>query len=99
MNLETDLRAITNWFFENYMILNSEKCHYMCIWKNCTDDMFLHNSKKFRNNKKETILGATIDNKLSSDSHISKVCKKVGQKSSAPSWISAFIDLNKRQSF
>ena len=78
MNLETDLRAITNWFFENYMILNSEKCHYMCIWKNCTDDMFLHNSKKFRNNKKETILGATIDNKLSSDSHISKVCKKVG---------------------
>ena len=39
MDLQTDFRAIANWFFENYMILNSEKCHYMCIGKNCADDV------------------------------------------------------------
>ena len=26
---QTDFKAISDWFFENYMILNSEKCHYM----------------------------------------------------------------------
>ena len=35
MDLQTDSRAITNWFFENYMILNSEKGHYVYIGKNC----------------------------------------------------------------
>ena len=25
--------ALTKWFFENYMVLNQKKCHYMCIGK------------------------------------------------------------------
>ena len=47
------------------------------------DDTFLHNGKKFKNSKKETILGVIIDNKLTFDSHINRMCKKVGQKLSA----------------
>ena len=98
MNLKTDFRAIKNcFFFLNYVILNSEKCHYMCIGKNCADDTFLHNGKKFRNSKEEIILGVIIDNKLSFDSHINRICKKAGQRLSAISWISAVIDSNKRQ--
>ena len=65
-------------FFLNYMILHSEKCHYMCIGRNCADDAFLHNGKKFKNSKEETILGVIIDNKLSFDSHIKRICKKAG---------------------
>ena len=79
------------------MMLNSEKCHYMCIRKNCADDTFLHNDKKFKNSKEKTILGVIIDNKLTFDSHINKIFNKAGQKLSEPSRISAFIDLNKRQ--
>ena len=97
LNLQTDVRALTNLFFENYMILNSEKCHYMYIGKNCVDDTFLQNGKKFKNSKEETILGVIIDNKLPLDSHINRICKKAGQKLSALSQISAFTDLNKRQ--
>ena len=55
----------------------------MCIGKNCADDTFLHNGKKFRNSKEEIILGVIIDNKLSFDSHINRICKKAGQKLSA----------------
>ena len=78
------------------MLLNSEKSHYICIGKNCADDMLLHNGKKFKSSK-ETILRIAIDNKLSFDSHINRICKKAGQKLSALSQISAFTDLNKRQ--
>ena len=46
---------------ENYIILNSEKWNYMCIWKNFTDDTLLQNDKNIKSNKEETILGAIID--------------------------------------
>ena len=97
MNLQTDFREITNWFFENFMILTSEKCHYMCIGKNCADDTFLYNGKKFKNSKEETIVGVINDNKLFFDSHINRICKKADQKLSALSRTSAFIALNKIQ--
>ena len=81
MNIETDFRAIINWFLNDYMILKSEKCHYMCIGKNCANDTFIHNGENFKNSKEETILSVIINNnKLTVDSHISKTCKKVGQK-------------------
>ena len=50
----------------------------MCIGKNCADDTFIHNVKKFKNSKEETILGVTIDNKLTFSSRIKKVCNKAG---------------------
>ena len=39
----------------------------------------------------------TIDNKLTFDNHIKRICKKAGQNSSSLSRILAFIDLNKGQ--
>ena len=32
-----DFREITNWLLENYLILNSEKCFYICVGKNCEE--------------------------------------------------------------
>ena len=29
--LEKDFRVLTEWFFENYMVLSQKNCHYMCI--------------------------------------------------------------------
>ena len=62
------------------MILNSEKCHYMCIGKNCADETFIRNGKKFKSSKEETFLGVIIDNKLTFDSHINRMYKKASQK-------------------
>ena len=36
----------------------------MCAVQKTADDTFLHNGKKFKNSKEETILGVIIDNKV-----------------------------------
>ena len=32
-----EFKEITNWLSENYLILNSEKCFYICVRKNCEE--------------------------------------------------------------
>ena len=32
--LRKDFWALTEWFFEDYMVLNQTKCNYMCIGRN-----------------------------------------------------------------
>ena len=39
--LVNDFKAVTGWFYKNFMILNPNKCHYnMCIGKNTESDIF-----------------------------------------------------------
>ena len=40
--LLSDFRAVNNWFYENFMILNPGKCHFMSIGKDTRDeDVFI----------------------------------------------------------
>ena len=32
--LRQDLEIVTKWFYENYMVLNSDNCHFMCLGPN-----------------------------------------------------------------
>ena len=50
-------------------------------------------------NSKEVILGITIDNKLTFKSHIKSIFLKAGQKMSALSKISPFLEKNKRETY
>ena len=36
--LQNGYRMITEWFFENYMVLNAGKCHFMCLSKNTENE-------------------------------------------------------------
>ena len=38
-NLSQDLLKLSDWFHENCMILNPEKCHYMCLGKDYVSDL------------------------------------------------------------
>ena len=49
------------------------------------------------NSKEEVILGITIDNKLIFDSHIKSMCRKAGQKLSALSRISPYLETDKKE--
>ena len=49
------------------------------------------------NSKEEVILGITIDNKLTFDSHIKSMCRKAGQKLSALSRISPYLETDKKE--
>ena len=65
-NLRQKISILSNWFYDNYMVLNPGKCHFMLFGTKdneqfdlmCNDTTLKHSSHK-------TILGVTIDNKLS----------------------------------
>ena len=63
-------------FYENHMVLNAGKCHFMCLGNNTENEIFLFYNILMENSKKQKILGVMIDNKLNFKSHISELCKK-----------------------
>ena len=40
--LSSYFMIVEDWFFENYIILNPEKCYFMCIGKNASDSELLN---------------------------------------------------------
>ena len=82
--LLSDFRTVNNWFYENFMILNPGKCHFMPIGKDTHDqDIFYYDNLTLKSNDEEEILGVTIARKLTFHQHVKKMCRKAGQKLSA----------------
>ena len=69
----------------------------MCIIKNTESDIFKFEYVFLENSKEEVILEITIDNKLTFASLIKSICRKVGQKLSALSRISPYLETNKKE--
>ena len=82
-NLRNSFDTVHQWFYENYLVLNPGKCHFMCLENNTENETFLFFNILMENSKEQIILGVTIDNKLNFKSHISELCKKPSQKISA----------------
>ena len=95
--LVKDVSAVKEWFYKNFMILNPNKCHSMCIGKNTESDVFKFENVCLENTKEELIVGIIIDNKLSFDSHIKSMCREAGQKLSALSRISPYLETDKKE--
>ena len=79
--LRQDSQIITKWFYENYMVLNSGKCHFMCLGQNTVNEIFVYDNTEMKNSKEEKILRLIIDNKLRFKSHaknIKKLLKRSG---------------------
>ena len=97
--LLSNFRAVNNWFYENFMILNSGKFHFMSIGKDTRDeDVFYYENLTLKNDNEEDILGVTIDRKLTFYRHIKKMCRKADQKLSVLLRLSPYLDTNKRKS-
>ena len=74
--LRKDFRALTEWLFQKYMVLNQKKCHSICIGRNTEKDKFGFDNLILENSKEEFVLGVTTDNKSKLDSHIENICRK-----------------------
>ena len=76
--LQTDFRTLKIWFYDNFLVVNPKKCHFMTLGNGnnvcevSCDDIIIKNSLS------DKILGLTIDNLDFSD-HISNTCKTVNQ--------------------
>ena len=82
--LAKDFGIVTNWFYENFMVLNSKKCHFMCIGRDGEYKTFTFEDVWYKNSQEEVILGITIDKDLHFDSQIQKMIKKCAQRLNAP---------------
>ena len=60
------------------MVLNADKCHFMCLGKDTENETFIFNNFIFNNNNEEKILGITIDNKFTLKFYVEKPRRKWG---------------------
>ena len=65
------------------MVLNAEKCYFMCYGKNTENETFIFNNFIFNNRNEEKIQGSTINNNLTFKSHIKILSRKAAQKMGA----------------
>ena len=93
IKFESESLILFEWFHDNYLKANSGKSHVTLT----TDNKLKINVKEspISNEKTVKLLGVTVDNKLSFESHLNFVCKKVSQKLHALARVSKFISKKK----
>ena len=78
------------------MKLNEDKCHLLALGTSHADAILVKiGNSPIQKSKQEKLLGVIIDNKLTTENHISKLCKKVSNKLYEVSGISHLLDQEK----
>ena len=77
------------------MRINADKCHLL-VSTNNTVKIKIRNFD-ITNSKSEKVLGVKFDHKLSSDYHISELCKKASRKIHALSRVASYMNISKRR--
>ena len=94
-NLEKSTNSLLNWFRENHMKANADKCHLLVSSdESCTAKIEDFNIKT---STKKKLLGVKFDSNLSFESHVTSLCKEASQKLHAVARISHYMDLNKHR--
>ena len=94
--LENDSSTIIQWFADNFMKLNTDKCHLMVLGRNSNQRVTVNvGNSVIKNTEAEKLLGVVIDKQLNSETHISKLCQKAGNKLFALARISKYMDSDK----
>ena len=94
--LETDSRILIESYENNYLKPNPDKWHL--IRSNTDKELTINIGNEYIcNSTCEKMLWVYFDNKLSFTSHITKLCKKAGQKLHTLARISTFMSLQPRK--
>ena len=94
--LETDCIVTLEWFADNFMKLNADKCHLLVLGQRCDDPVTVRiRNADVVNSSEEKLLGVQCDSRLSFDNHVSKLCQKASNKLYALARISPYMDQSK----
>ena len=84
------------WFANNHMKVNSDKCHLILSFNDENKKIEL-NGEAINNTQAQKLLAVHIDYKLKFDTHIKSLCKKVGKKLHAFGRIIKYMSTNQAQ--
>ena len=95
--LEHDTALAVEWFENNFMKLNQDKCHLLVPeHKHETLWAKIGETKIWESNK-QNLLGVVIDRNLNFDDHVFHLCKKAGRKLSVLARLSNYMSFEKRK--
>ena len=95
--LSLDFKIINNWFYQNFMVLNSEKSQFMCIGQNIDNAETLNfNNLAIKSSNEVEILGKKLYRSMNYHTHIKNICRKAGQKLITLLRISPDLDQRKK---
>ena len=89
--LQNDFLILDEWFFNNFLVLNSDKCHFMALGTPNTLPNFKCKNITIKNSASEKLLGVIIDNKLDFTERLNRVRKEANLKLHALNGISRFL--------
>ena len=89
--LQNDFLILDEWFFNNFLFLNSGKCYFMTLGTPNTLPNFKCKNITIKNSASEKPLGVVIDNKLDFTEHLNTVCKMANLKLQALNRISRLL--------
>ena len=95
--LEHDSFLAIEWFENNHMKLNQDKCHLMvpgCKFENVFAKI---GERKIWKSSKKKLLGLELDRDLKFNDYVFSLCKKAGQKLSVLKRISNFMNFKQRK--
>ena len=98
-NLKINFIIMQKWFYENHVVLNPGKCHYLVLGTRSNSDTINLNGTKLASSSYEKLLGILIDSNLSFDKHIKSLCRKAGQKLNIPARISNYLTQDQKVFF
>ena len=94
-SLEQTSKALFEWFENNLLKSNTDKCHLLV---SSTDAVNLRVSEyDIKNSECEKLLGVKFDNKLTFEKRITDICGKASRKIYALARIAPYMDLSKRR--
>ena len=94
-SLEQTSKALFEWFENNLLKSNADKCHLLV---SSSDAVNLRVSEyDIKNSECEKLLGVKFDNKLTFEKHITDICRKASRKIYALARIAPYMDLSKRR--
>ena len=89
--LQNDILILDEWFFNNFLVLNPDKCHFLTLGIPNTLPNFKCKIITIKNSASEKLLRVIIDNKLDFTEHLDTVFKKANLKLHALNRICRFL--------
>ena len=86
---------LLNWFSDNEMKLNTDKCHL--LWNSQEPNTLQISDLHINNYLSENLLGITFNYKLKFNKHIKDICQKASQKLSAVTRLTPYMGKIKKR--